>query len=103
MVLHMDATCDEDGGVYGYGGLIRNGQGDVVAAMHGCYPSLLSPLCAETRAVLKGLRLAKENDILELALISDSLSLISMLNGCVHGEAEAHALLWDIAKIKKSF
>lgn len=43
MVIHADASCDTSRGVFGFGALIWNIHGDVVAAMHGHYPPLQSP------------------------------------------------------------
>lgn len=63
----------------------------------------MSPLCAESRAILKSLRLAKRIEFEEITLISDSLSLIVMLRGETGRVTKAYSLLWDIEIIKKSF
>lgn len=89
----MQLVYDVNRGVYRFGALDRNHHGNVVVAMHGHYPPLLSPLCVEAWAVLEGLGLADRMEILEVTLLFDSLGLISMLNGLTNGDVEVHALL----------
>lgn len=55
MVIHVDVACNESSWVCGFGAVVRYSGGDLVAAMHDQYPSLLSPLGAEAKAVLEGL------------------------------------------------
>lgn len=103
MIINVDATCDIHSDKYGIGVIIRSIDGSVNAAMHGQYPYLLNPLCAEAKAVLEGLRLAQRLEIKEAEIYSYSLGLISMINGLVDEATEVSALLWDIKEMHNTF
>ncbi|MDV3197452.1 MAG: reverse transcriptase-like protein [Sweet potato little leaf phytoplasma] len=100
MILNVDAACDINQGVYRFGVLIRTSQGSAKVATHGQYPQLLNPLYVEARVVLEDLRLAQRMKIMEVVVRSDSLGLITMLNG---EYSEAHAILWDIKLMTNLF
>lgn len=96
MIINVDAACDMQRDKYGIGVIVRTLDGNTTAAMHGHFPYLLNPLCAEAKAVLEGLRLEQCLEITEIDIYSDSLELISMINGSIDESSEALALLWDI-------
>lgn len=71
--------------------------------MHGHQQMFASPLCVEAFAILEGLRLAERMEIPEIHLCSDSLRLISMLNGSANREVEVLSTMWDIDNIITCF
>lgn len=77
----MQRACDEQNLKTGTGVVVQSKNGEVIAVMTDSHSSFLSPLCTEARSNLKGLRLAQRMDISKLQVFSDSLSLISMING----------------------
>lgn len=103
MIINVDAAYDLPHGMCGFGAIIRTIHGSTIAAMHGKCPILSDPICAEAKAVLEGIRLAHRLEILEVDIYSDSLGLIAMLNGTTDEYMEAHAILWDIKLMCKSF
>lgn len=71
--------------------------------MHGRDSIQISPLCAETKAILDGLRLAQRTDIPYVRMIFDPLTLVSILNGKDEGVVEAYSILWDVEEMRRNF
>lgn len=101
--IHVDAACDTASGVYSFGVVIWNSVGDSEVAMHGKYPSMLSPHCAEAHAALEGLRLGQRLNLQDIRVYSDSLELINMLNGLEDGSTDIQAIIWDITQMSVFF
>lgn len=83
--------------------MIRDFSDEVIAAMSGNQPMLVSPLYAEVCAMLEGLQLAKRMRFKVLNLYYDSLRLVSMLNGEENREVKVQSQLWNIEEVKSSF
>lgn len=103
IMIYVDVACDEQQQVSSSGVVMCNSHGDMVAAMHGYRPMLVSPLCVGSYAILEGLQLEYRLKIQEIHLCSDSFSLILMLRDSKSRIVETLSNLWDIEDFNGRF
>ncbi|KAL5766513.1 hypothetical protein ACOSP7_017130 [Xanthoceras sorbifolium] len=78
--LNSDAAVDVSNNRIGLGVVIRDGHGAVVAALAKGLNSLLSVDCAESLAILEGIRFAHSLGISPVGVESDSASVVGLIN-----------------------
>lgn len=62
-----------------------------------------SSLCAEVVVVLEGIKLASQNDVQRLTVLSDSLALISILMQTERCAVDCANVVWDINRMRALF
>lgn len=67
-------------GKAGYGCVIKNAQGAIVAAIHGSFPGISNPSIAEALGMREALNWIKELQVTNIILESDALLIIEALN-----------------------
>jgi ribonuclease HI len=81
VILNVDGSCLGSPIRSGFGGIIRNTFGHYLAGFSGFIPETSDILLVELYAIYKGLLLAREMSIDELACYSDSLHCVNLIKG----------------------
>ncbi|KNA15232.1 hypothetical protein SOVF_100060 [Spinacia oleracea] len=99
-VLQVDGSWDKKTKRAGWGWAYKDGNMEMVVfqAGGGDYGCTSTALQAETRACLRGLQWAKERNIMEILVFTDSLILVSELKK--QSEYIVH-VTWEIQEIRK--
>lgn len=87
----------------GIGMVLGSNEGKLGAVMISSHDTLLSPICVEAQAILDVVRLANRLDLTMVRICSDSLSVVSMLNGDKDVVHEVHPIIWDICAMRCNF
>ncbi|KAK2368688.1 hypothetical protein QL285_081866 [Trifolium repens] len=83
-ILNVDGSCLGSPIRSGFGGIIRNSFGHYLAGFSGFIPETSDILLVELYAIYKGLLLAREMSIDELACYSDSLHYVNLIKAKLH-------------------
>ncbi|KAL5766515.1 hypothetical protein ACOSP7_017132 [Xanthoceras sorbifolium] len=92
----LDAAVDVLNNRIGLGVVIRDGHGEVVAALAKGLNSLLSVDCAESLAILEGIRFAHSLGISPVGVESDSASVVGLINKKAPPSSELGLIISDI-------
>ena len=101
MVLNTDGAAKGGLGPAGVGGVLRNDKGEWMVGFSG-YLGHCSAMTAELKAVIHGLKVAKEMGVRRLGLRVDSSVLVGMLKELCHGHPEYHFLIQQCKKLLDS-
>ena len=80
-ILNVDGSCLGDPQRTGFGDLIRNNAGFFISGFSGHIDHSDDILFAELHAILTGLQLARNLNIVDVVCYSDSLHCVSLING----------------------
>src|SRR3954466_2847479 len=80
--LNIDGASKGNPGEAGIGGLFRNYNGDFIMGF-ASYLGTSTSIIAEAKAIYFGLHLAKENNLTNLWIESDSEIMVKILNGAM--------------------
>lgn len=76
---NWDATINTNTNCLGFGGLVRDAKGEVIASFSSCYPSSLSPLVAKTMALRRAFHVCRDLSLSNVVFEGDCLPRVQMV------------------------
>uniref|UniRef100_A0A803PD22 RNase H type-1 domain-containing protein n=1 Tax=Cannabis sativa TaxID=3483 RepID=A0A803PD22_CANSA len=101
--LNTDAAVNKTTQITGCGVVLRNSNGDIVAASSKSIPGVFRPEIMEALALMNALKLLIDNQLTAHILETDSLLVVNGLHSSIASVYDFHCLLSDISHLVFNF